>query len=522
MDEAGLTVPYLNVDYELGGRSIIDLADEKFLFRNNTLTDTKYNTKGTLNGTVEHNNFADWKLDLTIDSNRLVALDTKDKDDAAYYGTAFIDGTATIKGPTNSLFIKVAARSEKGTSVKIPINDAESVSDNSFIHFLTPKEKRNIELGIIDNTKKYGGLQLEFDLDITPDAEVEVILDRNSGHGMKGKGYGTLLFKINTLGSFNMWGDFQPYEGTYNFKYGGFIDKKFDVKKGGSISWEGNPMKAQLNLEAVYKTNANPAVLLDNSSFSRKVPVEVAIGIRGDLASPEPDFNIDFPTVSNVLKSEIQYKLNDKDVRQTQALYLLSSGGFLSPEGVSQSDFSGSLFETASGLLGGIIQSDSEKFKVGLNYTPADRRLGKETDGRVIATITSKINERVTINGKLGVPFGGVNESAIVGDLEVQYRVNEDGTLNLRIFNRENDINYIGEGIGYTQGVGISYEVDFDTFKELVNKIFTDQKLEQAKQVKNEIQDSALSPDYINFNKPATPKKPTVEKNKEALLPEEN
>ncbi|NRT13521.1 hypothetical protein HNQ00_003174 [Flavobacterium sp. 14A] len=522
VDDAGLTVPYLNVDYELGGRSIIDLADEKFLFRNNTLTDTKFDTKGTLNGTVEHNNFADWKLDLTINSNRLVALDTKDKDDAAYYGTAFIDGTATIKGPTNSLFIKVAARSEKGTSVKIPINDAESVSDNSFIHFLTPKEKRNIELGIVDNTKKYGGLQLEFDLDITPDAEVEVILDRNSGHGMKGKGYGTLLFKINTLGSFNMWGDFQPYEGTYNFKYGGFIDKKFDVKKGGSISWEGNPLKAQLNLEAVYKTNANPAVLLDNSSFSRKVPVEVVIGIRGDLASPEPDFNIEFPTVSNVLKSEIQYKLNDKDVRLTQALYLLSSGGFLSPEGVSQSDFSGSLFETASGLLGGIIQSDSEKFKVGLNYTPADKRLGKETDGRVIATITSKINERVTINGKLGVPFGGVNESAIVGDLEVQYRVNEDGTLNLRIFNRENDINYIGEGIGYTQGVGISYEVDFDTFKELINKIFKDQKLEQAKQVKNEIQDSALSPDYINFNKPNSPKKPTVEKNKEAVLPEEN
>jgi hypothetical protein len=29
----------------------------------------------------------------------------------------------------------------------------------------------------------------------------------------------------------------------------------------------------------------------------------------------------------------------------------------------------------------------------------------------------------------------GINESAIVGDLEIQYRVNEDGTLNLRLFN---------------------------------------------------------------------------------------
>jgi hypothetical protein len=36
-------------------------------------------------------------------------------------------------------------------------------------------------------------------------------------------------------------------------------------------------MKAQLNLEAVYKTIANPAVLLENSSFNRKVPVEVVI-----------------------------------------------------------------------------------------------------------------------------------------------------------------------------------------------------------------------------------------------------
>jgi hypothetical protein len=200
----------------------------------------------------------------------------------------------------------------------------------------------------------------------------------------------------------------------------------------------------------------------------------------------------------------------------------LSSGGFLSTEGVNQSDFSGSLFETASGLLGGILQTDNEKFKVGLNYTAADRRIGMETDGRVIATISSKINERITINGKLGVPFGGINESAIVGDLEVQYRVNEDGTLNLRLFNRENDINYIGEGIGYTQGVGITYEVDFDTFKELVNKIFKNQKLGTLSPYSDDYQDSNLSPEYIKFTKPDSPKKELPRKNSEAVIPEED
>ncbi|MFZ0599351.1 MAG: translocation/assembly module TamB domain-containing protein, partial [Flavobacterium sp.] len=534
VEKAGMTVPYLNTDYELSDRTVIDLTDEKFLFRNNQLTDTKYDTKGLLNGSIEHHNFSDWKLDLTITSKRLLALDTKDSEDAAYFGTAFINGTASIKGPTESLFIKVDAKSEKGTEVKIPINNAQSVGESSWIHFVTPKEKYNLANGIVEKTKNYNGLELEFDFDITPDAEVEVILDRNSGHGMKGKGYGSLLFKINTLGKFNMWGDFQAYEGTYNFKYGGLIDKKFAVKKGGSIIWEGNPMKAQLNLEAVYKTSANPAVLLQNSSFNKKVPVEVVIGLRGDLTSPEPNFDIQFPSVSNVLKSEIQYKLDDKDVRQTQALYLLSTGSFMSPDGFNQSDLSGTFAETAASLLGGIIKSDNDKINIDLNFISADKRIGQEADGQFVANITSQVNERITINGKLGVPIGGVNESAIVGDIEVLYRVNEDGSMNLRLFNKENDINYIGQGIGYTQGVGISYEVDFDTFSELVNKLFKNHKLEKAvKSSSDDLQDSYLNPDFVNFSnkknadknkkapeKKEEEKKPPPQNNNEGLIPD--
>jgi hypothetical protein len=120
----------------------------------------------------------------------------------------------------------------------------------------------------------------------------------------------------------------------------------------------------------------------------------------------------------------------------------------------------------------------------------------------------------------VGVPVGGINDSAIVGDVEVLYRVNEDGTLNLKLFNKENDINYIiGQGIGYTQGLGASYEVDFDTFKELVNKIFKKHKIELAPK-SDVIPDSSVNDDYLNFNnskkKKATPK---VETN--AILNEE-
>ena len=78
-----------------------------------------------------------------------MVLNTVDHEGAAYFGTAFINGNATIKGPTNGLFIKVAAKSEKGSALKIPINDSENVGENSFIHFLTPKEKYNIKKGIL-------------------------------------------------------------------------------------------------------------------------------------------------------------------------------------------------------------------------------------------------------------------------------------------------------------------------------------------------------------------------------------
>ena len=56
--------------------------------------------------------------------------------------------------------------------------------------------------------------------------------------------------------------------------------------------------------------------------------------------------------------------------------------------------------------------------------------------------------------------------------LSIDFLLNEDGTLTAKVFNRENNIRNFGEEIGYTQGIGLSYNVDFDTFKELLQKLF--------------------------------------------------
>jgi len=518
VDNAGFGIPYLGVDYAFDNQTEVLVDKSSFTVANTAVIDTKYKTKGNFSGIISHKKFGNWKLDLNVNSNNILALDTKDHEDAAFFGTAFMDGEVSITGPTNALIIKVDAKSQKGTDIKIPINDATASEENNFIHFITKNEKFGIQDSKEKLNKDYNGLQMFFDFKIDKNAKIGIILDRETGHGMEGIGDGDLTFRIDTKGTFNMWGDFVVAKGTYNFKYGGFIDKKFTVNKNGYISWSGDPYNASLNLEAVYNTSANPGILLDNTaSVNQKTPVDVVISVKGTILNPEPDFNISFPQVSSVIRGEIENKLSDKDTRSKQALVLLSTGSFLSSDGLSFAQSTSFAYETASSILGNLFNDGSGKMNFGINYYQADRNALNPTDGRVVATLTTQLNDRITINGKVGVPVGGVTESTIVGNFEMQYRVNEDNTMRLRVFNRENDITYIGQGVGYTQGMGVYYEVDFDTFSELIQNIFkTKIKREKANSEKKE--DSTLPAGYNFTNeKEKKPETPEYQNNKEAV-----
>ncbi|MGA9589482.1 MAG: translocation/assembly module TamB domain-containing protein, partial [Salegentibacter sp.] len=496
---AGLSIPYLNVDLAFADQAEVDLTKQKFVFKDVGIRDTKYNTNGVLNGSISHHNFTKWKLDLGISTDRLLVLDTDASEDALYYGTAFISGNASITGPTDELLIEVNARTERGTSFKIPLNDTESVGDNSYIHFLSPEEKAAKMAGEEINLPEVKGLELVFDLDVTKQAEVEVVVDQTSGSTLRGRGAGNLLLEINTNGKFNMWGDFIVYEGVYNFKYAGLVQKVFDVKSGGSINWDGNPTKAQLDVSAVYGLNANPAVLLENPSINRKIPVDVVINLQGQIEQPDITFDVQFPTASSVVRSELEYRMDDRASKELQALFLVTQGSFYSEFGLRQNAITGTLAERASSIVNDIFADDEGKFQVGVNYVQGDHTPDQQTVDRFGLTLSTQISDRVLINGQVGVPIGGVTESVIIGDVEIDFLLNEDGTLRAKVFNRENNIQFIGEEIGFTQGVGLSYSVDFDTFKELLRKIMNTELSTDATTPKTEKVENTLLPNYINF-----------------------
>lgn len=480
VDEFRLGVPYLNTLYSFNSTVPFDFSKDKISIQNVVFNDAT-NHDGTINGVLAHKSFANWGLDMRINAQNLEVLNTNFSETALYYGTAFFTGDAHLHGPFSNMEIDVIGKTAEGTSLFIPIQYDTAIGDVSFINFIN-KEELNPSENLTRNTVK--GLQMNFDLDVTPEAEVEIVVDPANKSFLRGIGAGNLLLEIDTSGSFAMWGDFIAFEGIYNFKNLGLIDKTFRLRPGGTIVWEGDPYGAQINMQAVYDVpgGANPAILLEGNTISQKIPTEVTINLFGNLLNPEtPTFEIDFPNASGVMKNELNYRLNDQERSQLQAISLLSQGSFVnqvSLAAISSQTLTNNLFQKASGVFDNIFSSDNDKLNFSLDYLQGDRNAAASIQNRdrLGVSLSTNINERILIDGKVGVPVGSEEETTIIGDVTLEFLLNKQGTLRARVFNKENEFQYFGDELGYTQGIGLNYQVRFDSFNELVRKIFNKKK----------------------------------------------
>ncbi len=237
LNNGGFAIPYLNVGYDFSDATVINLEKQSFIFDQAIMNDVDYQSKAYLNGGISHNNFSNWFLDLNIDSDRLMVLNTIEQDESLYYGTAFVDGDINIYGPTDQLFIEANVGTSKGTIFKIPLNDSEILSESSYINFLSSEQKLSqsiVEVFEIDDVK---GLEMEFNMDINDDAEIEIVIDKQTGSSIIGRGNGSMLAQVNTKGKFQMFGDFIVLSGIYNFSFGRIIQKNSKLLR--MVQWLG-------------------------------------------------------------------------------------------------------------------------------------------------------------------------------------------------------------------------------------------------------------------------------------------
>mgnify|MGYP000954005176 CR=1 FL=1 len=151
-----------------------------------------------------------------------------------------------------------------------------------------------------------------------------------------------------------------------------------------------------------------------------------------------------------------------------QFISLLAFGTFRNPD-VVNFDVNNTLTSTASSAIAAafssLLNSPDSKFQLGVDYQQGER--GNDVDrlnidNQVDVSVSTQVSDRVIINGKVGVPVGAQTQSSVVGEVKVEVLLNKEGNFRGTIFNRQNEIQYSAEEEGYTQGVGLSYQVNFN------------------------------------------------------------
>ena len=472
-DDVSFKIPYLNVHYQLKSNPSFILENQSFLINDFILYNKESSTEGIISGEISHNKFKDWDLDLKIFSDNLMILNTDFSPNFLYYGKGFLNGKAIISGLGNDLSIIVKGSTNENTRLTIPIKKSQNTGDLNYLSFVDSKDN------VSDMTLfKKNRLKVNLDLEFNPFAKLELILDSESNSKIEGIGTGNLNFQINTLGNFNIFGNYIVEKGSYFYKSLGIVNREFDIIKGSTLVWNGDPYLARINLYANYEVpgGANPAILIQNTNFNRKIPTNVDVFLSGNFIEMNtPNFEINFPNTSGPIKSEIEYYLVDNEKKQKQAISLLYQGIFIdevSLSSVSSQAITNNLFQKASGIIDDIFTNSDDKMSIGINYFKGDKNAASSllNRDRLGLTLKTEISEKILINGKVGVPVGGEEKNVIIGDVQIEFLLNKEGNLKARFFNKENEYQYFANDIGYSKGLGIFYEIEFDSFKNIFKK----------------------------------------------------
>jgi hypothetical protein len=465
VQRGGFKVDYLNTSYSFNGKA-------KFIKNDIILSDIilfdQFGKEAKVSGNIPHDYFNDIKLNITINIDHFFVLNTTEALNSSYFGKAYATGLVKFRGDLNKLIIDIDAKTESGTQFNIPLSSPEEVSESGFIRFVSKNTNTIIakEQYKVDLT----GIQMSLNLEVTPNAEVLMIFDKKIGDIISGTGSGNIKMDISPLGDFTMYGNYVISKGNYLFTLKNVINKKFKIAEGGTINWNGDPFEADINLEAVYKLRTSLNEILPSDSSKRRVPVDCVLKMSDKLMNPTIKFDIKLPQSDERIQNDVRAAINTDNESELnkQMFSLLMLGRFFPPnETVSSSSLglSQNTSELLSSQLSNWLSQSNEFVTLGVNVRAGDQTSSNEWQ----ATMSTQLfQQRLSIDGNVGVANNPSSASNLVGDMSVEYKVTTDGKLRLRAFTQSNDYTNLTTIAPYTQGIGVFYREDFDTFSELM------------------------------------------------------
>ena len=522
-DSVAFNIKQLNATYQID--------QEKLAFSGQTITLNDFNLRDaqgrtlTTNGKVVLKNLPNAAYDLRVQSDHFQVLNAARKDNDYAYGQATVTTDLRIKGAGSSASINGNVRLDDGSKISMVLPDQATDVDraNKLITFINHNDSMAIAKYIsrpkrdtVQTTPRLAFDQLSnstisLDLEADEKSELTIVVDELNGDYLRVRGNARLNVGINGAGQITVLGRYEVTEGEYNMTYQ-ILKRQFKLQKGGYINFSGDPLKADIDMTAIYQVSTPPADLIGSESTtipvaatSRKLPFNVALSMSNNLAAPKLDFDIRLPEVEGnnsasassefgaTIESKLKALRQDQSQMNKQVFALLVLNRFL-PENTSDffsgSNSGGGLNSQAEGIarssvsklisdqLGRLASNVLKGFDVNFNLLSENGiasnngGTGARTDlnvGLSKSFLEGRLTVSVGKNFVLENTTGTVNPNQVFDNVSLNYNVSRDGRYVLRAY-RHNDYQAVLDGYIIETGVGFVITVDYNTLADIFRR----------------------------------------------------
>lgn len=515
-DSVGIKIDFTNTWYT--ATDSLHIRPGEIALRNLTIRDVDGHT-AKLNGVLKHTFFNAPVFEFNItDAENFLCYDVTPKISPDWYGTVYGNGSAYVHGQPGVVDIGVNMTTTAGSTFTFVLSDTEVADELSFIEFrdATPVDIAQVEImesaipqQVLEyhrqmqqaNEEEPTAFNLDIQADITPQAQVVIVMDPVGGDRIRAYGSGNLRMTYGSRDNdLRMYGKYTLERGSYNFTLQDIIIKDFTIKDGSSITFRGDPYSAQLDLQAIYSVNANlsdldESFLTDKDLTRTNVPVHALMKVTGDMRQPAIAFDLEFPTLTSDIYRKVRSIVSTDEMMNRQIIYLLALNRFYTPDYMAGATRGNELFSVASSTISSQLSSILGKLSDNWSIAPnlrSDR--GDFSDLEVDLTLSSTLlNNRLLFNGNLGYRDKSLNTSQFIGDFDIEYLLNRRGSWRLKAYNRYNDQNYYLRTAQTTQGVGIIYRRDFDRLFNFLRRKPKDEDKKQT-EATDSVQTDASKP----------------------------
>lgn len=460
----------------------VKLRPESIIINNISLYDEE-NNRAIVNGLVSHNGaFKNLSYGLTVRARNFTALNTTARDNEFFYGKAFVTGSVEIDGDESETNININAVTQPRTKCYFQMDGEATATEKSLFNFLKPDSENSNEAqnGQITVENPEVNVNVDMLIDVTPDAEMEMIIDNQAGDMITGKGYGSLRVQFDTYSDVKLYGTYTLEQGYYLFTLQTLIRKEFKIDRGSTISWAGSPYNAQVNIRALYGLTASLSDLMDkaeleSSTTRSSVPVNCVLKLTDNLMTPNIIFDIDLPSSDESLKQKVRNIINTEEMMNRQIVYLLLLNKFYTPDYMRTDPILGvneGLSFATSTLSAHINNWIKQSFNSSNLSVGFDWQKSEAVNDEWKAQVLYQPNKRLIVNGNLGYRNENANASTnnnkFIGDFDVEWLLTESGIIRFKAYSHTIDRAQLREA-KTTQGVGIIYREDFNNWTDMLN-----------------------------------------------------